>query len=913
MWLTVIAIIAALLAFAFRKRLAHWARYLYYMRFAILLWAFPLLLIWANSPSFARSMLSGIVTPWLVGQYLCVAFFLFSASCVALILARIVTINGEERFGDACPPLLHRLLADDSARFEWIAPLAAQLNNALVLWYFLANGHNEEVDRAQIAIGFALGVGLAFIFWYIVNAFYYLSYRPRPGKFLAEDLGWHAARTILFPRSWLCLSTRRGQHRCGDVLEKAELPLNFNWVRVFFQIPGYRWAPDGDLYEAHYFSLIAAAGYYALLWVLWPITAPVPAFYTSCVFLGGYLLSGIVFLIIIVLARPARGGAAVLWRWKAILGIAVMGFGLFIPYLYRNEDAERFPVLALLLLLAISSAWTLGAIAFFADRFRIPVLTVILLYVFLPRLAHLDYGYEEHYLSTSSAQSSPQLPTPDQILQQKLTVPGGQSDDRPLFIVTSTGGGIHAAAWTAAVLRNLERAFAADPSLGAFHDHVLLLSTVSGGSSGLYTYLRELDPNTNNGRADWARMVTRAQCSSLEAVGWGLVYYDVPKAFMPFASDTWPLKFVWPLSPGAGDLNQTPLGKDRTWALRKAFARNLEDPYCLVWKNPNALVPLSAVRAVEQDNQKTEDELALSHLDASTGVYPAFTMNTTTVENGERFLLANYRIPDDIPGDYRARSFLATYGGNGSRIDLPLATAAQMSATFPVVSSAARVPWNLDPSTAAVHFVDGGYFDNDGTASALEFLRYALIKPAPAACNKAGATPKPAGNCPQDKSKDCPLRIVLIEIRNSGDVSPSAPEQTTPDHPGGANRWNFNDEAEAPIEAFLEAGHDSITGRNRVALALLERALRDKVEIRHIVISDNYSTDTAKTDPLNWSLTPRQEEEVWGSAEKVKPCYDQVLAWFRKSREDWKTDILTPETTCVPPDNPAASRPTAAP
>ena len=78
---------------------------------------------------------------------------------------------------------------------------------------------------------------------------------------------------------------------------------------------------------------------------------------------------------------------------------------------------------------------------------------------------------------------------------------------------------------------------------------------------------------------------------------------------------------------------------------------------------------------------------------------PAFTMNATAYEDGHRFLLANYRIPDpQLPPDanwpdywpnYKARSFLATYptatlpSGATALADLPLATAAQMSASFP--------------------------------------------------------------------------------------------------------------------------------------------------------------------------------------------------------------------------------------
>ena len=77
---------------------------------------------------------------------------------------------------------------------------------------------------------------------------------------------------------------------------------------------------------------------------------------------------------------------------------------------------------------------------------------------------------------------------------------------------------------------------------------------------------------------------------------------------------------------------------------------------------------------------------------------PAFTMNTTTVEGGNRFLLANYFVPRDNSANplitKPAYSFLTLYSPNAAvpANDLPLATAAQMSATFPFVSSAATLP-----------------------------------------------------------------------------------------------------------------------------------------------------------------------------------------------------------------------------
>jgi len=536
-----------------------------------------------------------------------------------------------------------------------------------------------------------------------------------------------------------------------------------------------------------------------------------------------------------------------------------------VPALYYQTDAERFPILALVLILMISSAWALGGLAFFADRYRIPVLTMMIVFAVAPRLLHWDAGKEEHYLSTTQRVESFDLPTPGEILKAR-------SDGRPLIVITSTGGGIHAAAWTTAVLGQLEKEFAGGKIQEVFHDHVLLLSTVSGGSSGLYAYLRELTLAKNKGNADWDRMETAASCSSLEAVGWGLVYYDLPKAFVPV------IPYWISPSSGAGDLAKTPLGKDRTWALRRAFARNLDDPFCALRPNTGRNIPMKELEAVEDLNKASETGLTLMSLPAKNGAYPAISMNTTSVEDGERFLLSNYRIPDDVqpePGlNYRARSFLATFG---PRPDLPLATAAQMSATFPYVSSQARVPLVLDNAQNSVHFADGGYYDNDGTATMIEFLRYAL-------------TAKDVN----DKSPAGKVRVLLIEIRNSDELAGGQGDKP-PDHTYDSNGnpellWNLFDQVAGPLEGFWNGGHESGTARDQAGLELLQHAYGAQLELHAIVLGDTCARTRAKTDPLNWSLTPVQQNEVVQTSgeDAMKKRYAKAKEWFEAPASAWE-------------------------
>lgn len=898
-----------------------WLRYLYFLRFSILLWLFPLALWWANWRGHLRSIVSGIVTPVTEGQYLCVSFFLIASSFVALMQARVVAINGEERFGEAPPERLRSLLANDQARREWIAPVLAQLNTAGLFLYFFFNGSAEGVNTHAIVSGLAIGSALAVIFWYAVNAIYYLTWRPHGGSAKMHIQGVEVARTLLFPRSWLFLDTNTASLRLGDVLEAAETPFRLQWLARLFPARGYKWQ-DGSLYEGQYFSLLAAIGFFGLYFVLCPLTAPVPVLGWAA---GSWLVevaAGVILVWFVwsaglprvegekskslppsFVARRRR-----LFWWKIGIVALILVFSATIPCLFYTRDSERFPILALVLILVTSLAWFFGGIAFWADRFRIPVLTAVVLALLLPRVVLAKYFAEEHHFSIVLEGTKTQPPTPGQILDSRIALdsasgqasdPPGQSASTPehtFIIVTSTGGGIHAAAWTAAILEHLEERFQ-----GSFHDHVLLLSTVSGGSAGLYTYLRELDTVARGGSPQWNQMVIEAECSSLEAVGWGLVYRDMPKALLP------PIPYFLSPSSGIGDLGESPLGMDRTWALRSAFQRNLNDSFC---KSDESTTKIRRRALIEDQNQNPGRAHALT-LAAFNPIavdhpFPAFTMNTTTVEQGSRFLLANYWVnlqnPDQL-APAPAESFLRVYGSSEhfspaqpGYADLPLATAAQLSATFPYVSSAATFP--QIPKLESAHFVDGGYYDNDGTASAIEFLRAALdgskaMKDPPSGSPTIARSAHrlhASSALPQPK-----LRILLVEIRNSLDPSnpnhvPGAPISTSALH-GDQNGkpWNLLDQLAAPPKAFYAGGHDSVTNRNRDSLALLEHAYAGRLILQHFVIDDEtngletVSSQVVKdppTDPLNWSLTPAQQAEIDRSAALYKDKYEQIHACF---------------------------------
>ncbi len=240
-----------------------------------------------------------------------------------------------------------------------------------------------------------------------------------------------------------------------------------------------------------------------------------------------------------------------------------------------------------------------------------------------------------------------------------------------------------------------------------------------------------------------------------------------------------------------------------------------------------------------------------------------------------------------------------------------MSTAAQLSATFPYVSSAARIPARDTEPLASAHFVDGGYYDNDGTSSAIEFLRYALDPPPAPSQSSPAVRDIEQANEFHTKIK-LPVKILLIEIRNSEDSDvpgfPSTPSALNP--PKQPNRKTARpsgvlQQLEFPPQGLWSAGHGSVTGRNRNGLDLLVQSHPQSLQLRQIVFDDHAQPGQclglqAAQDPLSWSLTPRQREEVTQNADRsgwLKECYEDVVGLLSGAGK-WQ-DLQSPKR-CKP-------------
>jgi len=492
---------------------------------------------------------------------------------------------------------------------------------------------------------------------------------------------------------------------------------------------------------------------------------------------------------------------------------------------------QRFPVLASILTLILSLILGGAGIAFWADRFRIPVMFVTLVGLILLSSGVSRLGKGDHVYQTVAATAAP--PQPATIIQKYMD---RYPTKDPMIVVTATGGGIHSTAWTTRVLDGLEEAFGRK----GFHEHVVLMSSASGGSVATHYWAQLYLDHASSGSSAasdprFPPQVKVAECSSLEAVAWGLLYPDLNHVL------------VWKdLVSGLGIY-------DRGWALETAFERNKEEN--CNWpkggpkpRPPYQLGPLSEA--------------------AVQGRVPAFSFNSTFAENGARFLLSNYTVPDftsppcafdseaavsACPSPPQpAPAFLTYYKEKDS--DLSLFTAARLSATFPYVSPVAAA-LQRDGHVAREHLADGGYYDNDGMATAMEFLWSAL------------------GDSGSKITRDNGARIILIEIRNSPEP------RTTPAPQKPPLLGHVIQQVGAPVSTLLGAWGIAQNLRNQQEWRVLESALQTRVQ-QHLVFA--YKTEAGETDPLSWHLTAldkKRIEDKWkpfgSSAVELASCFPE--------------------------------------
>jgi hypothetical protein len=423
--------------------------------------------------------------------------------------------------------------------------------------------------------------------------------------------------------------------------------------------------------------------------------------------------------------------------------------------------------------------------------------------------------------------------------------PGQQ---HPLFLVSAAGGGIRAAYWTASVLAHLQDL---NP---AFADHTFLVSSVSGGSLGSLVFANLVDTVKSSDKpSECVKGQYRALAASilshdfLAPTAASMLYGDFLARLLPFSF----------LSDRAEALE---VAWERAWdAVKHRPPANVRGP---LWSTNPFERSFDALLANERIDMTRPARS--QHL-------PLVVLNGTIVESGTRILVSHLKHPEspEHPEPEKRWPFRGDLENAFDHRQAPIrmSTAALMSARFTYISPAGTYA----PGT---HVVDGGYFENSGAVTALQW--WAEIRPIVDALNETNQQHR--------------IRPVFLYIDNS--PPPSAREWATTKRQVLPHRaeslvrgLSLLPELSPPVNALLHAREaHAVEARHRA-----ERLFRDDfIAIDTNLVIDETRKVRLDRAPLGWVLSKTTQKlldnELCENSDSIKKVLDR-LATSEKSGE----------------------------
>lgn len=369
------------------------------------------------------------------------------------------------------------------------------------------------------------------------------------------------------------------------------------------------------------------------------------------------------------------------WVWLAVPG--VVAAVLFL--LFTFWPVETAPALgtATVLLLAAAGWIAYGSAAdMFGMHHRFPVFTALFLLAVV-----FSFWNDNHALRTlAGAEAKPWAERHNveaalrEWMKHQLAEPTARADTPlPLFVVAAEGGGIRAAYWTANVLTTIQDR---NP---CFADQLFALSGVSGGSLGSAVFAALLADQRSGPR----NLRCNAETSALNDIAKAVLSEDylAPAVAATLYPDL--VQRILPVAIGPFDRARAlETAWERAWR-KYAGSNRFAEPVDRLWTN------------------------------AGERWQPSLLLNATWVETGKRLIASDLRVQpraDEIVEFADVEDLHRFY----DRQALPLSTAVHVSARFTYVSPAGSIVRNGEIHG---HAVDGGYFENSGTTTALEVIK----------------------------------------------------------------------------------------------------------------------------------------------------------------------------------------------
>ena len=232
-------------------------RGLYFIRFSIALWLFPLILVGVDLTG-AATLTRAILTPERGRQAMSAGFMLFSLGTIVVLTIRLVALNGAERFCD--------LDVNDWLPRRWgkqhvpwslfvFAHSAGAVLLVRVAWNMWREGTSDHAVFLRYLLMLVVGVVFAWAFCLLIAAFYWWS-------FDSEQANGRPPRAVLLPRRLVPLYSSAIRN-----IQLSPPPPLVGWLNSLFgpvspAVGNRRGYSDGTtmLYEGHRLALIAFLG-----------------------------------------------------------------------------------------------------------------------------------------------------------------------------------------------------------------------------------------------------------------------------------------------------------------------------------------------------------------------------------------------------------------------------------------------------------------------------------------------------------------------------------------------------------------------------------------------------------------------------------------------------------------------------
>jgi len=372
-----------------------------------------------------------------------------------------------------------------------------------------------------------------------------------------------------------------------------------------------------------------------------------------------------------------------------------------------------------------------------------------------------------------------------------------EEKEKTLVVVCASGGGIQSAGWTVQVLTGLQ-----DMLGNSFTKSIGFISSVSGGSVGTMYYLDRFADKGYPESKEFENIFKSATEDSLDAVGWGLAYPDLWRIIgLPFLA---------------------PKMCDRGKVIETDWQGEL--------KNPNSKQFLS-----------TWSEQILN------GKIPIPIFNATLVEDGRRFLISPMTFCK--PSSNKSVDFNTLYAG----YDIDVVTAARLSATFSYVSPISR--YVGENPKGNYHIADGGYFDNSGMVTMVEWLNEWL-----------------------DPQKGLNIkRVLLLQINAFPESTPSKSKIE-----GGWFQAIIG-----PLLTLFSVRDTTQLSRVSTEVELLQQRWKNQVKIAYCpIFFPKNGKNGENKPPLSWQLTEKQKQNIKNGWCGIKKEIGEQIG--EQIGEEWK-------------------------